>query len=269
EALDQDDHLLHVLGGAGIELDRLSPQRLEVLEEGLLEGPGQLLDGQAGRRRLLDDPVVHVGDVHHLPDLVAAHPDVAAKQVVDQKGTGVADVRVVPDGGPAGVHAHLARFQRTELLLALPERVVQPQGHGFGSSSATACAEIPSLRPSAPRPSGEVALTPTQAGSTRRGPARASAIDLRCGCRRGSWAEITASTLTTRQPASSSRRALSASSSRDEIPRKRGSVSGKCSPMVPSAAAPRRASTMACVSTSASEWPTRPRSCGTRRSEER
>src|SRR5437588_5476886 len=51
-----------------------------------------------------------------------------------------------------------------------------------------------------------------------------------------------------------------ASSSREEIPSYCGSPAGKCSPIVPRAAAPKRASMTACVSTSASEWPSRPRS---------
>ena len=42
----------------------------------------------------------------------------------------------------------------------------------------------------------------------------------------------------------------------------RGSVSGKCSPRSPSAAAPSSASQIACVSASPSEWPSGPRSNG-------
>jgi hypothetical protein len=49
---------------------------------------------------------------------------------------------------------------------------------------------------------------------------------------------------------------------RESAPANIGSVSGKCLPMSPSAAAPSSASMMACSSTSASEWPSRPRRCG-------
>src|SRR5947207_1326302 len=45
-------------------------------------------------------------------------------------------------------------------------------------------------------------------------------------------------------------------------PFQRGSESGKCMPMSPSAAAPSNASVIACASTSASEWPSRPNSQG-------
>src|SRR5215471_13911978 len=56
---------------------------------------------------------------------------------------------------------------------------------------------------------------------------------------------------------------VSSSSTSEETPAKRGSVSGKCSPIVPSAAAPSSASMTACVSTSASECPRSPREYGT------
>ena len=47
-----------------------------------------------------------------------------------------------------------------------------------------------------------------------------------------------------------------------EIPLYLGSVSGKCFPMSPSAAAPSKESIIACNNTSASEWPNKPSSYG-------
>src|SRR4051794_7222040 len=51
-------------------------------------------------------------------------------------------------------------------------------------------------------------------------------------------------------------------SSSESASLKRWSVSGKCWPMSPRPAAPSSASMIACVRTSASEWPARPSSCG-------
>src|SRR2546421_1672693 len=62
------------------------------------------------------------------------------------------------------------------------------------------------------------------------------------------------------QPCSSRNEQTSPSRSMLSASRQRSSVSGKCCPMSPSPAAPSSASMTACVSTSASECPLRPRS---------
>ena len=85
-----------------------------------------------------------------------------------------------------------------------------------------------------------------------------------CAARRGACATTVLSTLPMRQPAARTRRAASASNAAESAPLKRASVSGKCRPMSPSPAAPSSASVMACSSTSASEWPSRPCVWGTR-----
>ena len=63
------------------------------------------LHGQPSRAGIANDLVVHVGDVHHVIQLEAALPQEAAQQIDDDEGAEVADVSVVVDRGPAGVHA--------------------------------------------------------------------------------------------------------------------------------------------------------------------
>ena len=77
---------------------------------------------------------------------------------------------------------------------------------------------------------------------------------------RGASARTQLSTCSGDHPAAARIATVCRSSSRLEIPRNAGSLSGKWRPMSPSAAAPSSASQIACESTSASECPARPRS---------
>src|SRR5437764_9849842 len=70
------------------------------------------------------------------------------------------------------------------------------------------------------------------------------------------------STFTIRYPAAPTRSRAWLRRRRLSAPFQRGSESGKCMPMSPSAAAPSKASVTACASTSASEWPSKPNSQG-------
>ena len=53
----------------GEMLGPLNAQRVQVLEEGLLELGRVLVDGHTRRRSVADDLVVHVGNVHHVVDV--------------------------------------------------------------------------------------------------------------------------------------------------------------------------------------------------------
>ena len=92
EPFDQRHHLEDVLGCARVVLGPLDPQRVEVLEKGLDVLLGELVDRLAVLRGLLDDAVLDIGDVHHLGDLVPLLQQHAAEQVLEQKGTEVANV---------------------------------------------------------------------------------------------------------------------------------------------------------------------------------
>src|SRR5207302_11047747 len=82
----------------------------------------------------------------------------------------------------------------------------------------------------------------------------------RCGATRGASSTTVQSTFTGRQPAAATASTTRARRPRLSAPAHTGSVSGKWSPRSPRAAAPRRASAMAWLTTSASLWPARPRS---------
>jgi len=65
---------------------------------------------------VFDDFVLHVRDVHHLPDGVTLEFEVAADEIAEDERAPVADVREVIDGRPAAIHADLALAGRCEIL---------------------------------------------------------------------------------------------------------------------------------------------------------
>jgi hypothetical protein len=75
------------------------------------------VDRLAVLRRALDDLVVDVGDVAHVGDAIAAHPQPAPHHVENHEHAPVAEVTVVVDRHPADVHARFAQPQWNELLL--------------------------------------------------------------------------------------------------------------------------------------------------------
>ena len=76
-----------------------------------------------------DDLVIHIGNVHHVLELVSALPQEAAQQVHHDKSAEVADVPVVVDRGTAGVHADELVFGGLEGLRLAGERIKQLQRH--------------------------------------------------------------------------------------------------------------------------------------------
>ena len=122
--------------------------------------------------------------------------------------------------------------------------------------TATAQQAMPSWRPSAPRPSARRPLTVTgaPAASLSR-----CCISARCGASLGASHTTEQSTLPMRQPSSRTSVAAWRSSTSESAPFHCGSVSGKCSPMSPSPAAPSSASVTAWATASASLCPCRPR----------
>ena len=132
----------------------------------------------------------------------------------------------------------------------------------LGSIRTTASQAIASPRPIGPTCSPVLALTLTADSGEAEQPGEVGP-DRRLVRRRasGSWAWID-HVAVDRPPARARRpgRRPRASSRPLSSPSHCGSVSGKCSPMSPRAAAPSRASATACSTTSASECPSRPRS---------
>ena len=125
ERFDHADHLGDVVRCARIELGSLHAQDIKSLEERPYVGFRVFGQGHALLLALADRLVIHVGEVHHLGDLVAAELQRPAQQVLPDERPEIADVGVVMDCRPAGVHPHPVGLQRDEILDALAQRVVQ------------------------------------------------------------------------------------------------------------------------------------------------
>src|SRR5262249_37091046 len=107
QGLDQGDHLPDVLGRPWIALRPVDPESIQVLEERCFEETAELLAALPGVADALDYLVLDVGYVHDMPDPVALEFQVSAKDVLEDEGSEVADVSIVPDGGTAGVEPDL------------------------------------------------------------------------------------------------------------------------------------------------------------------
>jgi hypothetical protein len=82
-----------------------------------------LVEGNALLNGLLDDLIVHVGEVLHKGHVVATILQIAAEHVEHDDGTGVAHVDIVIYGWAAAIHPYLALFNGDKFLLAAAHRV--------------------------------------------------------------------------------------------------------------------------------------------------
>ena len=129
QPLDQLDHGADVLGRPRLRVRRADPQPVAILLERPREGIHVRPERHALLTRRGDGPVVHVGQVHDMEDLVAAGLEPAAQKVLEEERPEIADVGVVVDGGTAGVERHPARVERLERLDFPGQRVVEAERH--------------------------------------------------------------------------------------------------------------------------------------------
>ena len=136
QLLDQLDHARNVLGGAGNDLGPLDAQGIQILKEGLLRNwRVYVADGNAGGCGVADDLVVHVGDVHDVAERHSRELEEAAENVYLQESAEVADVAVVVDRGPAGVHAQRFAVHGDELVELSREGIEKADRHWWCRTS--------------------------------------------------------------------------------------------------------------------------------------
>ena len=125
QLLDQLHHVIDMIRGPDPVLRRLDAQRLAIVKKRLHELLGVIADALPGRRRIRDDAVVHVRQVHDVVQLESAKFQEPPQNVLKHERAVIADVRVVVDRRPARVHAHFARLLGDEALDLSGQRVVQ------------------------------------------------------------------------------------------------------------------------------------------------
>jgi hypothetical protein len=134
--LERLDRIAHrgdvgVVRGAGILLVFLEAERRRVLHERVDVAAGVLAQRQAGLLRFEDGPVVDVGEVHHLADVVAGLVlQRAAQDVERDERPEIADVAAGVGGEAARVHADEIASGGCEVLFASCQGVVQAHRDG-------------------------------------------------------------------------------------------------------------------------------------------
>ena len=81
---------------------------------------------------IANDLVVHVGNVHHVLDADPGQLEEAAQHVDLQKSTKIADVAVIVDRRPAGVHAQGVAVRGDEFIHLSRKGIEETEGHGSG-----------------------------------------------------------------------------------------------------------------------------------------
>ena len=100
-------------------------QRLQVLEKRLLIFLRVLADSHARRRRVANDLVVHVGDVHDVAHLGAQQPQRPPQHIHLQKRPEIPDVPVVVDRRPARIHPQSLAVRGRQRFHLPRQRVVK------------------------------------------------------------------------------------------------------------------------------------------------
>src|SRR4051794_31431022 len=147
QPLDQLHHLGNEVRRPRIDGGVLDPEILPVF----VKGVDVVLHVLPERDPLLpsgiDRPVVDVGQIHDMKNVVAAGLEPAPEEVLEQEGPKVSDVGVVVDRWAAGVERDPARLERLERLDLAGQRVVESQRH---QPAAPALAAVAIASPSAP-----------------------------------------------------------------------------------------------------------------------
>ena len=204
---------------------------------------GLLVERVAVRDGVLDDPVVDVGEVHHVRDLREPAVEPAAQHVLEDERAEVADVDTIPDRRSAGVERGRGRAR------SVPPR----RAHG---SSCRAAAGSPAV-PAAPSPTRRSPRcgrrSPCRPWWSRRrrsfrarvrAPATSRPTSTsRCGERRRLLGDRDHVGAGDRPALLASLSATTFRNSQPEVSFQCGSCEGKCWPMSPRPEAPRIAST--------------------------
>src|SRR4029077_4649828 len=90
----------------------------------------------ARRGRFLNDPIVHVGEIHDLNDAEAFRLQKPPQDILKYERAEITDVSEIVDRGPAGVRMHLAGYQRNKRLRLAGQGVVEADLRLHGSVPA-------------------------------------------------------------------------------------------------------------------------------------
>ena len=107
----------------------LDIQRRRVFQKSLFILRRVRLHRDAIARRVADDLVIDVGNIHHVADVISALPQKAIEQIDRNKRAEISDVSVVVNRRPAGIHSDLVPCHRPKFFDFSGECVVKTQCH--------------------------------------------------------------------------------------------------------------------------------------------
>src|SRR5579864_2350240 len=116
-----------MLGGAHQLLRTLNIQRSHVFKKRFFVFARVLLDCLLVTRRIPDDLVIHVSNVHDVLKLEAALAEEATQDIDGDKRAEVSDMAVVIHGGAAGIHSYGIVRGWSKFFHLAGERVVESE----------------------------------------------------------------------------------------------------------------------------------------------
>ena len=131
EVLRDANHVINVFRASGVNVGPKDVQSVHVLVVSIDVFFHEGLPIPIDFVRTMNNLVVNIGEVLDVVNIVAAGFKPPMNQVKSEVATCMSEVTAVVDGHAAHVHGHLPRFERGEVHLLSPTRVVQTNGHGL------------------------------------------------------------------------------------------------------------------------------------------
>ena len=131
---DDIDHLGNVMCCPRSYLRPLVSESVEIFPEILNIWSREFVDADVLFRRLVDDAVVNIGQVKYVRQFIALIFQIPTQNIAENERPEIADVRKIPDGGPADVHADLVVVKRMKLFDS-SSQCVEKLKHIFGAGS--------------------------------------------------------------------------------------------------------------------------------------
>jgi len=137
QPLHQIHHARNMPGSPGQNLRPLNLQRIQIVKKGLLELRRVFPDRHTRRRRIADDLVIHVRNVHHMADAHPLQVQEPPQHIHLQKGAEVPDMPVVVDRRPTGIHAQFDPIHGSQFVQLSAEGIKEAKSHREKACNAT------------------------------------------------------------------------------------------------------------------------------------
>ena len=122
---NQLHHIVDMVGSPNPMFRRFNAQHFAIVKKSLHKFFGVFPNAHAGRRGIGNNPIVHIGQIHHMQHLEAAQLQKSPQNILKHKRPKISNVRIVVNRRPARIHAHFAGALRNKRLRLAAHRIVQ------------------------------------------------------------------------------------------------------------------------------------------------